>query len=31
MWITIIVLVILVQILQEIGIKLAAKLDNRLN
>ena len=31
MWITIIVLVILVQILQEIGIKLAAKMDNRLN
>ena len=31
MWITIIVLVVLVQILQEIGIKLAAKLDNRLN
>ena len=31
MWITIIVLVILVQILQEIGVKLAAKLDNRLN
>ena len=30
-WITRIVLVILVQILQEIGIKLAAKLDNRLN
>lgn len=31
MWITIIVLVILVQIMQEIGIKLAAKLDNRIN
>ena len=31
MWITIIVLVILVQILQEIGIKVAAKMDNRLN
>ena len=31
MWITIIVLVVLVQILQEIGVKLAAKLDNRLN
>ena len=31
MWITIIVLVILVQIMQEIGIKLAAKMDNRLN
>ena len=31
MWITIIVLVILVQILQEMGVRLAAKLDNRLN
>ena len=31
MWITIIVLVILVQIMQEIGIKLAAKMDNRIN
>ena len=31
MWITIIVLVVLVQILQEIGIKLAARLDNRIN
>lgn len=31
MWITIIVLVIIVQIMQEIGIKVAAKLDNRLN
>ena len=31
MWITIIVLVVLVQIMQEIGIRLAAKLDNRLN
>ena len=31
MWITIIVLVVLVQIMQEIGIKLAAKMDNRLN
>ena len=31
MWITIVVLVILVQIMQEIGIKLAAKMDNRLN
>ena len=31
MWITIIVLVILVQIMQEIGIKLAAKMDNRLS
>lgn len=31
MWITIIVLVVLVQILQEIGVKLAAKMDNRIN
>lgn len=31
MWITIIVLVILVQVMQEIGVRLAAKLDNRLN
>ena len=31
MWITVIVLVILVQILQEVGIKVAAKLDNRIN
>lgn len=31
MWITIIVLVVLVQIMQEIGIRLAAKLDNRIN
>jgi D-methionine transport system permease protein len=31
MWITIIVLVILVQIMQEIGVRLAAKLDNRIN
>ena len=31
MWITVIVLVILVQIMQEIGIKVAAKLDNRIN
>ena len=30
MWITVIVLVILVQIMQEIGIKVAAKLDNRI-
>lgn len=29
MWITVIILVILVQIMQEIGIKVAAKLDNR--
>ena len=31
MWITILVLVVLVQIMQEIGVKLAAKMDNRLN
>ena len=31
MWITIVVLVILVQIMQEIGIKLAIKMDNRIN
>jgi D-methionine transport system permease protein len=31
MWITIVVLVILVQIMQEIGIKAAAKLDNRIS
>ena len=31
MWITIIVLVILVQILQEVGIRVAAKMDNRIN
>lgn len=31
MWITIIVLVVLVQVMQEIGIKVAAKMDNRLN
>lgn len=31
MWITVVVLVILVQVLQEIGIRVAAKLDNRLN
>lgn len=31
MWITIVVLVIIVQIMQEIGIKVAAKMDNRLN
>ena len=31
MWITIIVLVILVQILQEVGIRVAARLDNRIN
>ena len=31
MWITIIVLVILVQIIQEVGIRFAARLDNRIN
>ena len=31
MWITILVLVVIVQIMQEIGIKVAAKMDNRLN
>ena len=31
MWITVVVLVILVQILQEVGLKVAAKLDNRIN
>ena len=31
MWITIAVLVILVQIMQEIGIKVAARMDNRIN
>ncbi|HHW94926.1 MAG TPA: ABC transporter permease [Mogibacterium sp.] len=31
MWITVIVLVILVQVLQEIGVKIANKMDNRLN
>lgn len=31
MWITIVVLVILVQVLQEIGIRVATKMDNRLN
>jgi ABC-type methionine transport system permease subunit len=31
MWITIIVLVILVQILQEAGIRFAARMDNRIN
>ena len=31
MWITILVLVIIVQIMQEIGIKIAAKMDNRIN
>ena len=30
MWITVILLVILVQIIQEIGIKVAHKLDNRI-
>lgn len=31
MWITIIILVIMVQILQEIGIRVAAKMDNRIS
>ena len=31
MWITIIVLVILVQVMQEIGVRVAAKMDNRIN
>ena len=31
MWITIVVLVVLVQILQEAGIRVAAKMDNRIN
>lgn len=31
MWITVIVLVVLVQIMQEIGLKIASKLDNRIN
>ena len=31
MWITVIILVILVQIMQEVGIRVAAKLDNRIN
>ncbi len=31
MWITVILLVVLVQVLQEIGLKAAVKLDNRLN
>ncbi len=31
MWITIIVLVVLVQILQEAGIRIASKMDNRIN
>ena len=31
MWITIVVLVVLVQIMQEIGIKVAARMDNRIN
>lgn len=30
MWITIVILVIMVQILQEVGIKIAAKMDNRI-
>ena len=31
MWITIVILVIMVQILQEVGIRVAAKMDNRIN
>lgn len=31
MWITVVVLVILVQVMQEIGVKVATKLDNRIN
>ena len=31
MWITVVILVILVQIMQEVGVKVAAKLDNRIN
>ena len=31
MWITIVLLVILVQIMQEIGVRVAAKMDNRIN
>lgn len=31
MWITILVLIVIVQIMQEIGVKVAAKMDNRLN
>ncbi len=31
MWITIVVLVVLVQILQEVGIRVASRMDNRLN
>ena len=31
MWVTIVVLVVLVQVLQEIGIKIAAKMDNRIS
>ena len=31
MWITVIILVILVQIMQEIGVKVVAKMDNRIN
>ncbi len=31
MWITIVVLVVLVQVLQEIGVRVATKMDNRLN
>jgi D-methionine transport system permease protein len=31
MWITIVILVILVQIFQEIGVRVVAKYDNRIN
>ena len=31
MWITILVLIVLVQVLQEIGIRIVAKSDNRIN
>ena len=31
MWITIVILVIMVQILQEVGIRIAARMDNRIN
>ena len=31
MWITIIILIIMVQILQEAGIKIASRMDNRIN
>ncbi len=31
MWITVVVLIVLVQVMQEFGVKIATKLDNRLN